>query len=76
MQRPYVSLGPAKIANRTVLSLALCPCRRQICLTAEANQQGHLWSEELNLFLGIYNQTLRYYDTEGQLVPTPEEAAQ
>ena len=42
----------------------------------ESNQQGYLWSEELSLFLGIHDATLRFFDAEGQLVPTPEEAAQ
>jgi Uma2 family endonuclease len=31
------------------------------------NQQGWLWSEELGLFLGIYQQKLRYFTSEGQL---------
>jgi Uma2 family endonuclease len=39
------------------------------------NHQGHRWSEELSLFLGIHNGMLRFFDAEGRLVPTPEEAA-
>ncbi|MGB5770192.1 MAG: Uma2 family endonuclease [Crocosphaera sp.] len=41
----------------------------------EPNEQGLLWSEQLGLYLGIYENKLRYYSSEGQLVPTPEEAA-
>jgi Uma2 family endonuclease len=40
------------------------------------NELGHLWSEQLQLFLGIHNSQLRYFTPEGQLVPTPVEAAQ
>ncbi|QIZ73662.1 Uma2 family endonuclease [Oxynema aestuarii] len=41
----------------------------------EANPRGHLWSEQLQLFLGIDNRQLRFFTPEGELVPTPEEAA-
>jgi Uma2 family endonuclease len=41
----------------------------------QPNQQGWLWSEQLELYLGIYEQKLRFFNREGQLVPTPEEAA-
>lgn len=37
--------------------------------------QGWRWSEELDLYLGIYNNQLRYFDTAGCLIPTPEELA-
>jgi Uma2 family endonuclease len=40
------------------------------------NLQGLLWSEALNLFLGTYDGQLRYFTAEGQLVPTPSEAAE
>jgi Uma2 family endonuclease len=40
------------------------------------NELGHRWSQQLQLFLGIYNSQLRYFTPEGQLVPTPVEAAQ
>jgi hypothetical protein len=33
-----------------------------------------LWSEELNLYLGIHEQQLRYFSPEGSLVLTPAEA--
>ena len=41
----------------------------------QPNQQGWLWSEQLELHLGIKEQKLRFFTREGQLVPTPEEAA-
>ncbi|MEA5534517.1 Uma2 family endonuclease [Crocosphaera sp. XPORK-15E] len=40
------------------------------------NESGWLWSESLGLYLGLYQQQLRYFTLEGQLVPTPEEDAQ
>jgi Uma2 family endonuclease len=42
----------------------------------EANEQGHLWSHQLNLYLGIYQGLLRFFSPEGKLVPTPEEEAE
>lgn len=42
----------------------------------EANEQGWLWSQQLQLYLGIYQQQLRFFTAEGQLVQTPEEVAQ
>jgi Uma2 family endonuclease len=41
----------------------------------QPNQQGWLWSEQLELYLGIHEQKLRFFTREGQLVPTPEEVA-
>ncbi|MFN6513689.1 MAG: Uma2 family endonuclease [Nostoc sp. CreGUA01] len=41
----------------------------------QANEEGHLWSEQLGLYLGIHQQLLRWFTVDGQLVPTPEEAA-
>ncbi len=41
----------------------------------EPNEQGWLWSEQLGLYLGIYEDKLRYFTPERELVPTPEEAA-
>ncbi|AFZ31281.1 protein of unknown function DUF820 [Gloeocapsa sp. PCC 7428] len=38
------------------------------------NEQGWLWSDELQLYLGIVGEQLRFFTPEGQLVPTPEEA--
>jgi Uma2 family endonuclease len=40
-----------------------------------ANQFGRLWSEVLELYLGIHNGKLRYFTPDGELVATPEEAA-
>ncbi|SKB11161.1 conserved hypothetical protein [Planktothrix sp. PCC 11201] len=39
------------------------------------NTAGLLKSEVLGLFLGIYQEKLRYFTSEGDLVSTPEEAA-
>ncbi|KAM3113244.1 Uma2 family endonuclease [Phormidesmis sp. 146-33] len=39
------------------------------------SQNNWLWSQELNLFLGIENRQLRYFTADGHLVPTPDEAA-
>lgn len=39
------------------------------------NENGWLWSDVLDLFLGIQAGVLRYFDASGVLVPTPEEAA-
>ncbi|MBE9114842.1 Uma2 family endonuclease [Lusitaniella coriacea LEGE 07157] len=42
----------------------------------EANDRGHLWSQQLGLYLGIEGGLLRFFTSEGELVPTPEEDAQ
>jgi Uma2 family endonuclease len=39
------------------------------------NSQGHLWSQQLELFLGIHQRQLRFFNASGELVPTPEESA-
>ena len=39
------------------------------------NEQGHYLSEQLQLFLGVYEEQLRFFATDGQLLPTPKEAA-
>jgi Uma2 family endonuclease len=41
-----------------------------------ANQEGWLWSEQLGLWLGVYEFRLRLFTEAGQLIPTPEEAAE
>lgn len=41
----------------------------------QPNEQGWLWSEQLELYLGIHEKKLRFFTSEGQLVPTPEEEA-
>ena len=40
------------------------------------NDAGWRWSDGLGLFLGVQNETLRYFHRSGELVPTPEEAAE
>ncbi|MEB3177433.1 MAG: Uma2 family endonuclease [Nostocaceae cyanobacterium] len=42
----------------------------------EPNPQGHLWSHQLGLYLGIYQNYVRFFTSEGKLVPTPEEDAE
>ncbi|MGI2906657.1 Uma2 family endonuclease [Tolypothrix sp. VBCCA 56010] len=42
----------------------------------EPNAQGHLWSQQLNLYLGIYQGLLRFFTSACKLVPTPEEEAE
>jgi Uma2 family endonuclease len=41
----------------------------------EPNNDGHLWSQQLGLYLGIYQGLVRFFTADGQLVPTPEESA-
>ena len=41
----------------------------------ELTEQGWLWSQQLGLYLGIHQRQLRYFTPDGELVPTPEEAA-
>lgn len=42
----------------------------------EPNPQGWLWSQQLELYLGIHEEKLRFFTTEGQLLPTPTEVAE
>jgi Uma2 family endonuclease len=42
----------------------------------EPNSQGYLWSQQLNLYLGIHQGLLRFFTPLGELVPTPEEVAE
>jgi Uma2 family endonuclease len=42
----------------------------------QPNAQGHLWSQQLGLYLGIHQGLLRFFTPIGQLVPTPEEVAE
>lgn len=39
------------------------------------NAQGWRWSEELGLYLGVEQGQLRYFTSEGDKIPTPEEVA-
>ena len=41
----------------------------------EANESGWLWSQQLELYLGIVAQKLRFLTPDGELVPAPSEAA-
>lgn len=41
----------------------------------EPTDRGWLWSDLLGLFMGIYQQQLRYFNREGELIPTPAEVA-
>lgn len=41
----------------------------------QPNNRGWRWSEELELYLGVDGDKLRYFTPNGQLVPTPQEAA-
>ncbi|RUR85115.1 Uma2 family endonuclease [Chlorogloeopsis fritschii PCC 9212] len=38
--------------------------------------QGWLWSQQLQLYLGIYERKLRLFTAEGQILPTPLEVAE
>jgi Uma2 family endonuclease len=40
----------------------------------QPNLQGHLWSQQLGLYFGVYEGMLRFFNVDGNLVPTPEEA--
>lgn len=40
------------------------------------NSNNWRWSEQLGLYLGVEREVLRYWTVEGNLVPTPTEAAQ
>lgn len=42
----------------------------------QPSTDGWLWSQQLELFLGIRQSKLRLFTAEGQLIPTPEEAAE
>lgn len=39
------------------------------------NARGWCWSEELGLYLGVQQEQLRYFTSEGDLIPTLEEVA-
>jgi Uma2 family endonuclease len=41
----------------------------------EPNSQGWLWSQQLELFLGVHNSQLRFFSSDSKLLPTPEEVA-
>jgi len=37
------------------------------------DDRGLIWSQELGLYLGVHNRFVRYYNSEKELIPTPEE---
>ena len=41
----------------------------------QLNNQGWRWSQELELYLGVDENQLRYFTANGERVPTPQEAA-
>ncbi len=41
----------------------------------QPDEQGYLWSQQLGLYLGVYQGLLRFFTPDRQLVPTPEETA-
>lgn len=42
----------------------------------QPNEAGWLWSPQLELYLGVHNSKLRFFTPQGELISTPEEAAQ
>ncbi|MEH2077976.1 MAG: hypothetical protein V7K57_26870, partial [Nostoc sp.] len=53
-----------------------CSPKRYQMGSIEPNPQGLLWSQQLSLYLGVHDNQLRYFNAEGQVIPTPEEIAQ
>lgn len=41
----------------------------------ETNQQGWLWSQQLELYLGMHDRQLRFFTPAGELVLVPQEVA-
>ena len=41
----------------------------------QPNDQGWLWSQQLELYLGVHEEQLRFFSREGNLIPTPQETA-
>ena len=39
----------------------------------QPTEQGWLWSQQLELFLGIFGNKLRFFTARGDLLPSPEE---
>lgn len=42
----------------------------------EPNTEGWLWSQQLELFLGVQESELRFFSQEKVLIPTPQERAE
>jgi Uma2 family endonuclease len=39
-------------------------------------EQGWLWSQQLELYLGVFENKLRFFTADGVLIPSPEEQAE
>ncbi|MEC4983532.1 MAG: Uma2 family endonuclease [Oscillatoria sp. PMC 1068.18] len=57
-------------------TLEFCGFKRNPTVYEEIapNNQGWLWSDELQLYLGIFDEQLRFFTSAGELVLTPDEA--
>ncbi|MCF2149279.1 Uma2 family endonuclease [Desmonostoc muscorum LEGE 12446] len=42
----------------------------------QTTTDGRLWSQQLELYLGVYEGKLRFFTTENQMIPSSEELAQ
>ncbi|MFM7448587.1 MAG: Uma2 family endonuclease [Leptolyngbyaceae cyanobacterium] len=42
----------------------------------QPTDQGRLWSHQLELYLGVFEQRLRFFTAQGELIPSPEERAE
>lgn len=42
----------------------------------QPSEQGWLWSQQLELYLGVFESRLRFFTTDGELIPAPEERAE
>jgi Uma2 family endonuclease len=42
----------------------------------QPHEQGWLWSQQLELYLGVFETKLRFFTPEGALIPSPEELAE
>ena len=58
------------------LELAGHRLTNQVYEAIQPNEQGWIWSEVLELYLGVHEGQLRYFSAEGTLIPTPGETAQ
>ncbi len=41
----------------------------------QPTDQGWLWSQQLELYLGVFEQRLRFFTAQGELISSPEERA-
>lgn len=42
----------------------------------QPTEQGWLWSQQLELYLGVHDNRLRFFTPDGELIPSPEELAE